>query len=178
MAVLEIVRMGNPVLRQEARDLSVEEIKSEGMQSFVADLWDTVREANGLGLAAPQVGESIKVCVIDFGDDNPRYDVSAKSTQMVLFNPKITPKSDKTVAIYEGCLSVPGLRGLVPRCQDVEVSYIDEHGQNQVINATDMLAIVFQHEIDHLYGKLYVDRMQDMSTLTYEEELQQFHLPQ
>lgn len=175
MAVLEIVRMGNPVLRQEARDLTVDEIRSEKMQRFVGDLWDTVRDANGLGLAAPQVGESIKVCVIDLSDDNPRYAETNESKQMVLFNPKVKFLSDESIAMYEGCLSVPGLRGLVPRCQKIEVTYLDSDGEKQVIEATDMLAIVFQHEIDHLYGKLYVDRTEDMSTLSYEKEFSKFH---
>ncbi len=175
MAVLEILRMGHPVLRQEARDLSIEEIRSDKIKRFVADLWDTVRDANGLGLAAPQVGESIKVCVIDMADDNPRYKVNDKAAQLVLFNPRVKFLSDETIAIYEGCLSVPGLRGLVPRCQKVEVTYLDSEGDKQVIEASDMLAIVFQHEIDHLYGKLYVDRMVDMSTFGFEDELGKFH---
>ena len=105
-------------------------------------------------------------------DDNPRYNVNDKAAQLVLFNPRVKLLSDETIAIYEGCLSVPGLRGLVPRCQKIEVTYLDSEGEKQVIEASDMLAIVFQHEIDHLYGKLYVDRMVDMSTLTYEEELE------
>ena len=172
MPVLDILRMGHPVLRQEARDLSIEEIRSDKIKQFVGDLWDTVRDANGLGLAAPQVGESIKACVIDMADDNPRYNVNDKAAQLVLFNPRVKLLSDETIAIYEGCLSVPGLRGLVPRCQKIEVTYLDSEGEKQVIEASDMLAIVFQHEIDHLYGKLYVDRMVDMSTLTYEEELE------
>ncbi len=175
MAVLDIVRMGHPVLRQEAREVSLEELRSEQTKTFVNNLWDTVKHANGLGLAAPQVGESVKICVIDLADDNARYDVSHPSGQFVLFNPNIKFLTDERIAIYEGCLSLPGLRGLVPRCQRIEVTYLDSDGIEQRIEAEDMLAIVFQHEIDHLYGKLYIDRMEDMSTLAFEEELAANH---
>lgn len=176
MAVREIVRLGHPVLRQEARELSKEEILSPEMKQFVTDLWDTMAQADGLGLAATQVGESVKVCVLEVPAASSRYVVESASPKFVLFNPSIRFLSEETIGIYEGCLSLPNLRGLVPRCSHVEVSYLDETATKQTLEVKDFLAVVFQHEVDHLYGKLYIDRMEDLSTLSFEKEYHEFHM--
>ncbi len=163
--------MGNPVLRELARDVSVEEIRSPSMQSLLVDMLETLHSVGGIGLAAPQVSESIKLAIIEFGEENPRYPGMGKQPLLVLFNPKITILDANPQEFWEGCLSVPGLRGLVARPRKIRVDYLDENAQAQSIEAEDFLATVFQHELDHLAGILYVDKLVSTQHFSYVDEL-------
>lgn len=128
MTIRKIAQVGHPVLRQVAREVSREELLSEPMQRFIDDLIETMRDANGAGLAANQVYEPIQICAIEVGE-NPRYPYKPKIPLTILVNPKIEPLSDETFENYEGCLSVPDLRGVVRRHVEIRVRAWDRYGQ-------------------------------------------------
>lgn len=174
MAIKNIVRMGNPILRQEAAKLSKEEILSEQTQSLIQDMNDTMKQLGGIGIAAPQIGVSKQVAIIDVEDDNPRYPEQKSSERYIIFNPEIEVVTQELQGFWEGCLSVPGLRGFVKRPKQVRIKYLDQNANEQVLEVNDFLSTVFQHELDHLFGKLYVDHITDMSLLSYQEEFEQF----
>lgn len=176
MPVHEIVRMGHPVLREEGKILSKDEILSEEMQTLIADMWETMESASGMGLAAPQIAKSIQLAVIEVPETSTRYQVEEGSEKYIIFNPIFTPLTEEKIGIWEGCLSLPGLRGYVPRYKKVKVEFLNEKAEEKELILEDFLAIVFQHEIDHLFGKLFVDRMPDMSLLSFEKEYVDFHL--
>ena len=171
MAIHQIIKMGNPILRQVARELTVEEIKSQEVKQLIQDMWETMEDAGGIGLAAPQIAIPLQLTVIRVPRDSERYPETEESDEYVILNPKITYLTDETQGFWEGCLSVPGLRGLVERPKKIRVDYLDENANSQSIELDDFLATVFQHELDHLIGKLYIDRMKDISTLMYEDEI-------
>jgi len=164
MTLRKIAQIGHPVLRQRARDLTREELASPEMQRFVDDLIETMRDANGAGLAAIQVYEPIRVCVIEVGD-NPRYPYKPKIPLTILVNPVIEPLSDETFLNYEGCLSVPNLRGRVRRHAHVRVRAWDRHGETIDRVVKGISAGTYQHEVDHLDGRIFVDRVEDPTTL-------------
>lgn len=174
MALLKIAHVGHPVLRQRSRELSLDELRSEKVQRFIDDLIDTMRDANGAGIAAPQVHEPIRVCVIEV-KDNPRYPYKPNVPLTVMVNPVITPISDETFENYEGCLSVPNLRGKVERHADIEVEYLDRDGKPVKRMVRGLTAGTFQHECDHLDGKLFLDRVKDTSSLATWAEFDRFH---
>ena len=163
--------MGNPLLREEAIQFSLEEIASNETKELVQGMWDTMEECGGIGLAAPQIGISKQLAIIRIDEDNERYPDSDESEEFVIFNPKITPLDETLQGFWEGCLSVPGLRGVVFRPRKVQIDYLDESSKNKSFIAEDFLATVFQHELDHLFGKLFIDRMEDISSLAFEDEL-------
>lgn len=171
MSVREIIKMGNPVLREIAEDFSPKEILSEETQSLVEDMWDSMEAAGGIGLAAPQIGISKQLAVIRLQEQSDRYPDMKDSEDFVIFNPKITILDKTEQGFWEGCLSIPGLRGYVERPRNIRVDYLDEDAKPKSIEIDEFLATVFQHEIDHLIGRLYVDRMKDITTLTYEDEM-------
>ena len=171
MSVREIIKMGNPVLREIAEDFSPKEILSEETQSLVEDMWDSMEAASGIGLAAPQIGISKQLAVIRLQEQSDRYPDMKDSEDFVIFNPKITVLDETEQGFWEGCLSIPGLRGYVERPRNIRVDYLDEDAKPKSIEIDEFLATVFQHEIDHLIGRLYVDRMKDITTLTYEDEM-------
>ena len=171
MSVREIIKMGNPVLREIAEDFSPKEILSEETQSLVEDMWDSMEAAGGIGLAAPQIGISKQLAVIRLQEQSERYPDMKDSEDFVIFNPKITVLDKTEQGFWEGCLSIPGLRGYVERPRNIRVDYLDEDAKPKSIEIDEFLATVFQHEIDHLIGRLYVDRMKDITTLTYEDEM-------
>ena len=171
MSVREIIKMGNPVLREIAEDFSPKEILSEDTQSLVEDMWDSMEAAGGIGLAAPQIGISKQLAVIRLQEQSDRYPDMKDSEDFVIFNPKITVLDKTEQGFWEGCLSIPGLRGYVERPRNIRVDYLDEDAKPKSIEIDEFLATVFQHEIDHLIGRLYVDRMKDITTLTYEDEM-------
>lgn len=171
MAVHQIIKMGNPVLRQIAKELTKEEILSPEIKNLTADMWETMEHAGGIGLAAPQIAIPIQMTVIRVPKDSERYPEAEESDEYVIFNPKITYLTDELQGFWEGCLSVPGLRGFVERPKKIRVDYLDAQAKKQSIELDDFLATVFQHELDHLIGKLYVDRMKDNSTLMFEDEM-------
>lgn len=174
MAIREVTRMGNPVLRKEAQELTPEEIKSEETKELLQDMFDTMKEEQGIGIAAPQIGVSKKVALIAVPNDSERYPEAEESPVLFIFNPKITVIDDQLQGFWEGCLSVPGLRGFVERPRKVQIDFLDINAEPQSIVVEDFLATVFQHELDHLFGKLYVDRITDMTKLSYNEEFSKF----
>lgn len=173
MAIRKIAQIGHPVLRQVAREITREELASPAMQQFIDDLIETMRDADGAGLAAIQIYEPIRICAIEVRD-NPRYPYKPKIPLTILVNPRLTPQGDETFSNYEGCLSVPNLRGRVQRNVHVRVQAWDRHGNaiDQIVHG--ITAGTYQHEVDHLDGKLFVDRA-DPSTLSTWTEFERHH---
>jgi len=163
--------MGNPLLREVAKEFTKDEILSGDMQDLITDMWDTMYAYDGIGLAAPQIGLSRQLAVIHLEEDSERYPDLVESKKFIIFNPSISVLDETKQEFWEGCLSVPGLRGPVSRPKKIKVDYLDENAKENSIELEDFLATVFQHELDHLFGKLFVDRMEDISLLAYEEEL-------
>ncbi len=164
---LEIVQTGHPVLRQQARPLTPDEIASKEIQKLIESMRKTRYDAPGVGLAAPQIGLSLQLAVIE---DRAEYhkDVSAEQLRErerrpvpfhAIINPRITKKSDDVAEFFEGCLSVPGFSALVPRARSVQVEFLNERGMKETLEASGWYARILQHEIDHLCGTLYIDRM-------------------
>lgn len=174
MAIREVTRMGNPVLRKEAEDLTAEEILSAETKELLQDMYDTMKAESGIGIAAPQIGVSKKVALISVPEESERYPEAEESPMLYIFNPKITVLDEELQGFWEGCLSVPGLRGFVERPRKVQISFLDINANQQSIVIEGFLATVFQHELDHLFGKLYVDRITDMSKLTFNEEFSKY----
>ena len=180
MAILKIAQLGEPILRRKADLIDPREIGSERIQTLIDDMIETMHDADGAGLAAPQVYESLQLCVIEV-DKNPRYPQFEPIPLTVLINPVVTPlvggpgalSAEDSFQMYEGCLSVPGMRGQVTRPRKVRVQALDRAG-----NALDFVwesfrAVVVQHETDHLNGALYVDRA-DPKTLTFLREYERY----
>ena len=174
MAVLDIVRIGEPVLRLVADPVGADELATPGFQRFLDDLVETMRAANGAGLAATQVGVARRVFCVEVRD-NPRYPYKPDLELRVLVNPELRMLSDETFMSYEGCLSIPDLRGLLPRALEVEVAYTDREGNRVVEEVRGLSAGTFQHEQDHLDGILFVDRVEDTRTLTTWDGFRRWH---
>lgn len=175
MAILKVARLGHPVLRQVTEPLSARELQSAVCQKFIDDMIATMKEYDGVGLAADQVHESKQIAVLEV-TDNPRYPEKPKVPLTVLINPKITPLTEETEDDWEGCLSIPDLRGKVPRYKSIHVQALDRDGKQLDFIAGDFHARVIQHEWDHLNGKVYLDRMRDMSTLAFLTEFARYSL--
>ena len=173
MAILKVARLGNPVLRQPAALIPPDQIRSSEVQGLIADMVATMREYDGVGLAAVQVHESKQLAVLEVAE-NPRYPRKPQIPLTILINPSITPVAEETEEDWEGCLSIPELRGKVPRYKTIRVSAYDATGAQLNFIASDFHARVIQHEWDHLQGKVYLDRMRDFSTLTHLQELTRF----
>lgn len=169
-----LIRMGHPMLRQVARQVSSSELKSPEFQSFVADMRENMKHYGGIGLAAPQIGQSLQLAVIELEGGKNRYGSDEGLPFTVFINPKIEVLDATEQGFWEGCLSVPGLRGFVERPRKIKVTYLDEAGQAQELVAEDFLATVVQHELDHLTGHLYVDRLKDTRLLSFQEEFTEF----
>ncbi len=174
MSVHDIVTVGHPVLRERARDVTIDELASAETQGFIDDLIDTMRHANGAGLAANQVGVPVRIAAIEVGD-NPRYPYKPRIPLTVVVNPIIEPIDDELVEINEGCLSVPNLRGSVMRHVNVRVRYLDRDGVAHDEVKRGLTAGTFQHECDHLDGVLFLDRVTDPRTFTTWEQFERFH---
>ena len=174
MSVRDIVTVGHPVLRQRAAEVSVEELASADTQQFIDDLIDTMRHANGAGLAANQVGVAVRIATIEVGD-NPRYPYKPRIPLTVVVNPIIEPLDDELVEINEGCLSVPNLRGSLMRHVNVRLHYLDRHGVAHDEIKRGLTAGTFQHECGHLDGVLFLDRVTDPRTFTTWEQFERFH---
>ncbi|MDB4816042.1 peptide deformylase [Gammaproteobacteria bacterium] len=171
MTVRQIIKMGNPLLREVADEFTPEEIKSAETKILLEDMWDSLTAVGGIGLAAPQIGISKQLTVIKLSEESDRYPDMEDTEAFVIFNPKITVLDETEQGFWEGCLSVPGLRGFVERPRSIRVDYLDENAESMYVEVEDFLATVFQHELDHLIGKLYVDRMKDITTLMFEDEM-------
>ncbi len=169
MSVREIVEIGHPALRERAREVSSDELGSPVVQGLIDDLIDTMRAAHGAGLAANQVAEPLRVAVVEVRPGNPRYPYKPPVDLTVMVNPSIEPADDELVGINEGCLSVPGLRGEVPRYVSVRVRYLDRDGNEHDELRRGLTAGTFQHELDHLDGTLFVDRADPRTLSTWEQ---------
>ena len=175
MAILKVARMGHPVLRERSTEIPAGEIGTPAFQDLVTSLIETMREYDGAGLAAPQVHESKRVVVMEL-KDNPRYPDAPDLPLTVVVNPRITPLTDDRIEGWEGCLSIPGLRGRVPRIAAIRLEAQDRHGAPFSMELEGFPAAVVQHECDHLDGVLYVDRVEDPTSLTFLEEFQRYHV--
>jgi peptide deformylase len=171
---LKIMQTGEPVLREEARFLTPQEILSEETQRLIHEMRDAMRDAPGVGLAAPQVGLPLQLAVIEDREDLLKAfsadDLAERERRPVPFhviiNPVIAYASDEMRNFYEGCLSLPGFSAVVPRARTIRVEYLDERAQSQLVQASGWYARILQHEIDHLNGALYIDRMQSRTFTT------------
>jgi peptide deformylase len=175
MSILKVARLGNPVLRKVTEPLSARELQSAACQKFIDDMVATMKEYDGVGLAADQVHESKQIVVLEVAD-NPRYPDKPKVPLTVLMFPKITPLTEEMADDWEGCLSIPDLRGQVPRYKTIRVQALDRAGKELNFIANDFHARVIQHEWDHLNGKVYLDRMRDLSTLAFLTEFARYWL--
>lgn len=167
--MLQISQLGNPVLRQHAQP--IHDLGDEKIQTLIDDLIFTVDKANGVGIAAPQVSESWRLFIVA-SRPNLRYPHAPTMTPTAMINPKIISASPEIVKDWEGCLSVPGIRGLVPRHRSIEVEYISRNGELQRQELTDFVARIFQHEFDHLEGIVFLDRVESSEDLITEQEYQ------
>jgi peptide deformylase len=170
MSILKVARMGHPVLREKARLVDKQELKNPLMQKLIDDMFETMHEYAGIGLAAPQVHEGLRLFVAHL-DPEGRGEGEATA----LINPQISVVSDEIVEGWEGCLSIPDIRGLVPRAFHISVLALDRHGKRIEIEAKDFPARVIQHETDHLDGILFFDRMRSFESLTYMDEFSRYH---
>ncbi len=166
MAVLEIRELGDPVLRERAREVGAEELAAPETQRLIDDMIETMRAADGAGLAAPQVGVPLRIAVIEVREGNPRYPYKPPIPLTVIVNPELVPLGQATFATNEGCLSIPNLRGDLERIESVGVRYLDRDGEPHEETRRGLTAGTFQHEVDHLDGILFLDRMADMSSLS------------
>jgi len=166
--------MGHPTLRKVARELGLEELNSKSVQRLVEDMVDTLEDYRGVGLAAPQVNESVRLAIIEIEGGETRYGHLEALPLTVFANPRYEVLDETTAGAWEGCLSVPGLRGYVERPQAIRINYQDLEGASHQLELEGFMATVFQHEFDHLDGLLYLDRMTDMGKLAFEEELGKF----
>lgn len=166
MTILPIMVVGDPVLRTPAAPLSRSELADPDTQRFIDDLIETKRAANGAGLAANQVGDRRRIAVVEVEPDNPRYPYKPPVPLTVLVNPRIVGGTTAQIEINEGCLSVPDLRGAVLRSAEVEIEYEDRAGATRRQTVRGLTAGTFQHEIDHLEGVLFLDRVRDPRSFT------------
>lgn len=170
MAILKVANMGHPVLRAKARPLEAAEIRSPAVQQLIDDMLETMAEYQGVGLAAPQVHKSVRLFVAGFPERDDEEQEEPEVPQMVLINPEITIVGKETVEDWEGCLSIPDIRGRVPRARQIVVRAYDRNGKRLEIKASNFTARVIQHETDHLDGVLFFDRMKSFESLTFLEE--------
>jgi peptide deformylase len=170
MSILKVARMGHPVLREPARPVDKSELKDRLLQKLIDDMVETMYEYHGVGLAAPQVHEGLRLFVAML-DDDP----DSKQDATAIINPEIIPNAPDTHEGWEGCLSIPEIRGMVPRFTDITVAALDRTGKKIELRLKDFPARVVQHETDHLDGVLFFDRMTSMQTLTYLEEYSRYH---
>ena len=180
MAIRKVARMGHPVLRQVGRKVQKNEVGSPELERLIDDMVETMHEYDGIGLAAPQVHESVQVAVIEFDEENPRYQGMGLQPQMVFLNPVITVLDPTPQSYWEGCLSIPEIRGLVARPRKVRVDFWDRAGKESSLVAEGFLATVVQHELDHLSGVLFVDRIQTkpgQTPIAFTEEFSRYGTP-
>jgi peptide deformylase len=171
MSILKVARMGHPVLRAKARPLEKAEIRTAAMQKLIDDMIDTMSEYHGVGLAAPQIHEGLRIFVaaLDAGDDD-----EDEADPIALINPEITVVGSDVVEDWEGCLSIPDIRGRVPRAREIKVRAFDRTGARIELSAHDFPARVIQHETDHLDGVLFFDRMKSLASMTFLDEYSRY----
>ncbi|MBT3585666.1 MAG: peptide deformylase [Halobacteriovoraceae bacterium] len=176
MAVKEVIRMGHPTLRLTAETMSLEEIQAPETSELIQDLFDTMQKEQGIGIAAPQINISKQIALVGLPPEVEEGEEDQGEEEdipiLVVINPKIEAIEETLQGFWEGCLSVPGLRGFVKRPRKIKANFLDASGAPQEIILEGFLATIFQHEIDHLFGKLYVDRVEDPTLLSYNEEFE------
>jgi peptide deformylase len=165
--------MGNPILRKTAKEVTPEELKSDEFYQLLLDLRDSMAHYGGIGIAAPQIGVSLQVAIIELSPSN-RYGEEVQLPLTAFINPKLEILTEEEQGFWEGCLSVPGLRGFVERPKKLKVSYMSDKGEKKDLIAEGFLATVIQHELDHLFGVLYIDRVKDPRLLSYQEEFETY----
>jgi peptide deformylase len=170
MSILKVARMGHPVLRERAEPLDRSAFRNPLLQKLIDDMIDTMHEYSGVGLAAPQVHEGVRLFVAML-DEDP----GPKSEATVVVNPEIVPHGEEREDGWEGCLSIPDIRGMVPRFTDITLRAVDRHGKPFEMHLKRFAARVAQHEYDHLDGVLFFDRMREMRSLTYLDEYSRYH---
>ena len=175
MTVLKIAKLGNPVLRQVAKSLDLKDLAESSMQTFIDDMIETMHHEGGVGLAAPQVNRSIQIVVLEYAE-NERYPDEISIPLTVLVNPVLSDYSQETKEGWESCLSLVDFRGLVPRSTTVTLDAYDRQGKKIQKTVSDFEAVVLQHELDHLKGFVFLDRMKDLTQLSYQEEFEEFWL--
>ncbi len=174
MSLLKIARIGHPVLREPSTPVPPEAVSSPDIQRLIDDMIETMRESDGVGLAAPQVYASLRLITVEVPSGSPRIPPPPSVPLTVLVNPTIAAHAQDTVDDWEGCLSIPDLRGRVPRWRSVHVAALDRAGRPITLDADGFFARVIQHEVDHLDGVLFPERMTDLRTLTALREFQRF----
>ncbi len=174
MALLKIARLGHPVIRAVAELVTDGELRSREMQTLVEDMIESMRDADGVGIAAPQVHVAKRIIAIEVSSNNPRYPNQESVPLTVIVNPQILSQSMEEQEGWEGCLSVPDLRARVSRAYSVELAGVDRNGDEVHIRASGFFARVIQHEVDHLQGRVFLDRLPDLSTLTHLREYSKF----
>jgi len=173
MPILKVARIGHPVVRTAARALTPAEVRSPEIQRLIDDMEVTMHEYDGVGLAGPQVHVGLRLAVLEVPGSDERSQDAVPFT--VLVNPVVTPLGDEKVLGWEGCLSIPDLRGVVPRFTRLRLEALDRDAQPYTLEASGFFARVIQHECDHLDGAVYLDRMRDMTTLSFLSEFGRFH---
>ena len=175
--ILKVARLGYPSLRTESQPVAVDEIKKPEFQRLIDDMVETMHEYHGVGLAAPQVHLPIQLAVLEV-QNHPRYPDMPSVPLTVLINPEVTVIDRSTIDEWEGCLSIPDLRGMVARFKELRVKALDRNGEPLDFIAKDFHARVIQHETDHLKGHVYIDRMPNLRRLGFLDEWQRFLLPE
>ena len=174
MSILKVARMGHPVLRTRAQAIERADIKSAAVQRLIDDMIDTMTEYHGVGLAAPQVHESLRLFVVAFDPSQPEPDDDQPLECVAIINPEITPLGDEMVEDWEGCLSIPDIRGRVPRLRDLGLRAYDRKGERFEVRLQNFQARVIQHENDHLDGVLFFDRMRSFNSLAFLDEYSRY----
>lgn len=169
--ILELIELGNPILREKAKEVS--DPADDQIQKLIDDMLVTVVEANGVGLSAPQVDSSLRVFVMA-SYPNPRYPDAPEIDPYEVINPEIISKSEEMEEDWEGCLSIPGIRGRVSRHKEIEVKYSDRYGRGKTEILNDFLARIFQHEFDHLEGIIFLDRLESSMDIITDKEYMKF----
>jgi len=172
MSILRVARIGHPVVRAAAAAVAPERLASRDFQRLIDDMIETMHEYDGVGLAAPQIHVGLRLAVLEVPASDARARDAVPLT--VLINPKLTPLGKQRAANFEGCLSIPGLRGLVPRFKKLRLEALDREGRPYTTEAADFHARVIQHECDHLDGGVYLDRMDGMKSLSFEQEFERY----
>ena len=173
MSILKVARMGHPVLRAKARTVDKHELRGAALQRLIDDMLETMAEYHGVGLAAPQVHEGLRlfVAALDADDDG---DGDGDAEPLAIVNPEIMVVGSDVIEDWEGCLSIPDIRGRVPRAREIKVRALNRKGERIELSAHDFPARVIQHETDHLDGILFFDRMRSLGSLTFLEEYSRY----
>jgi peptide deformylase len=171
MAIRKILKMGNPLLRNLSEDVTEDEVQTKEFKKLLRDMFETMKHADGVGLAAPQIGVLKKILVIGSEEDPTRYKGAPLVPSQIIINPIIEPLTQEVDGYWEGCLSVPGMRGFVERANKIRLTWKDEKFNTLSEEISGFRAIVLQHECDHLNGILYVDRLKSSKLFGFNEEV-------